>query len=168
MGIGPLTEEQVTLVKKALAERESGGAGDLYAVNQLGYLGRYQFGVPALEDTGYIKSGVWRKFRSNDAAKIDSNWTGKNGVTSKMDFLGNEKAQEDAMTRLMKQNYKIGLRKGALTEESTEKEVAGFLAASHLGGAGNASRLFVEGKQFADANGTELTEYVHIGENAIV
>lgn len=168
MNIGPLTEEQVTKLKAALAERESGSAGDIDAVNSLNYLGRYQFGTAALEDAGYIMSGTWALYKSNLALNDPNNWLGKNGAFSFETFLGNEVAQEDAMNHLLKQNYRVGVKRGAINDLSSPEDVAGFLAAAHLGGAGNAARFFVEGIKFSDGYGTSIVEYVNLGSNSIL
>lgn len=168
MNIGTLTDEQVARLKADLAKRESGGSGDMMAVNRLGYLGRYQFGAAALEDAGYIKKGTWRKVRSNASLKSPRHWTGKNGASSKETFLGNEAAQEDAMNHLLKQNYRVGTRRGAISPTSDPATIAGFLAASHLGGAGNAIKYYQHGKAFKDGFGTNIAEYAELGATAIV
>ncbi|MBR6126348.1 hypothetical protein IKQ21_01550 [bacterium] len=71
-------------LKKAVGMRES--SNNYKKVNDLGYLGMYQFGKLALIDLDYRNQS-------------DGSYTGKNGVYSKEDFLNNPQAQEDAFKR---------------------------------------------------------------------
>lgn len=77
---------------EALSGRESGG--DYTIVNSFGYLGRYQMGEKALIDAGYYK-----KDSTNPNVNQDfiGQWTGKDGVWSKEDFLNNHTAQNNAV-----------------------------------------------------------------------
>jgi len=159
-----LSQEQLQSVKSALAERES--SNNYQAVNQFGYLGKYQFGAAALEDTGYLKPGSYKKY-GQSALKFDENWTGKNGASNSSAFLDSKTAQENAMDGLLQRNYNTGLRLGALKSTSTPDDVGGFLSAAHLGGAGSATKYFKYGEGFADGNGTQISEYDQIGRSAI-
>ena len=64
---------------RALGYRESGGR--YYIENTYGYLGKYQMGERALKYAGYYKGDPTRK---NDWI---GEWTRKDGVWSKEDFL---------------------------------------------------------------------------------
>ena len=76
----------------ALKKRESGGEDDPQrAENQLHYIGFYQMGEGALIDTGYYKADGTS---TND---WKGQWTGKNGIYSKEDFLNNAAVQEIAV-----------------------------------------------------------------------
>jgi serralysin len=74
---------------RALGERES--AGDYRAVNTLGHLGAYQFGELALVDLGY--------YTLDGSVENDwtGDWTGKDGILGKSDFLENPAVQDQAM-----------------------------------------------------------------------
>jgi hypothetical protein len=92
-------------------------------VNRLGYMGRYQFSYTTLKALGY-------------------------NITRK-EFLNNPDIQEEAMDRLLTENYK-SLKK--YIDKYDGKVVhgiritkSGILAAAHLGGAGNVSRWFRRG-----------------------
>jgi hypothetical protein len=109
------------------------------AVNQFGYLGKYQFGRKTLNGLGY----------SN---------------ISNRQFLSNPSIQEQAMLDLLAHNKKI-LKKyiekydgkvvhGILVTES------GILAAAHLAGPTNVKKFFRKGQEFKDGNGTKLTSYL--------
>lgn len=75
-----------------LAQFESRGKKDPYKTeNNIGYLGKYQMGEKALEDAGYYKKDGTGK---ND---WKGEWTGRDGVNSKSDFLSNPQAQENAI-----------------------------------------------------------------------
>ena len=117
--------------------RES--SGNYQAVNQFGYLGKYQFGRKTLNALGY-----------------------KN-VTNR-EFLENESMQEEAMYALLSHNKKILRRQiekfhgktinGILITES------GILAAAHLAGPGNVKKFLRKGYEFKDGNGTKMTSYM--------
>ena len=117
--------------------RES--SGNYQAVNQFGYLGKYQFGRKTLNALGY-----------------------KN-VTNR-EFLENESMQEEAMYALLLHNKKILRRQiekfhgktinGILITES------GILAAAHLAGPGNVKKFLRKGYEFKAGNGTKMTSYM--------
>lgn len=136
---------------KALAERESGG--NLSAENSLGYVGRYQMGAMALEDVGLVKKGVGQK--GNSALNDPTNWT--EGL-SKEKFLASEDLQEQAMMAYTQLNFQRLKSKGLITNTTTPKQIASYLAASHLVGVGG----FTSGKM-GDAYGTTVAEYLKIG-----
>jgi len=120
-----------------LGFRES--SGNYKAVNQFGYLGKYQFGRKTLDALGYTD------------------------VSNRV-FLANPIIQEEAMYDLLTHNRKILRRQiekyngkvvnGILITES------GILAAAHLAGPGNVKKFFRKGYEFRDGNGTKMTSYM--------
>lgn len=124
--------------KEALAFSES--SGNYFAVNRLGYKGRYQFGASTLK------------------------WV---GVTNAKEFLKSPALQESAFDALVARN-KFVLRdyisafegKTIGGQKVTE---SGLIAAAHLCGAGNVKKfLDTEGEfVFADANKVPLTSYLN-------
>lgn len=121
----------------AIGHRES--TNNYKAVNQFGYLGRYQFGRRTLDALGF------------------------DDITNR-EFLSSPAIQEDAMSELLLHNKKI-LKKlidkyegkvihGVLITES------GVLAAAHLAGPGNVKKFFRKGYEFKDGNGTKMTSYM--------
>lgn len=120
-----------------LGHRES--TNNYKAVNQFGYLGRYQFGRQTLNNLGYED-------------------------ISNREFLSSPNIQEAAMRDLLEHNKKI-LKKyiqnydgkvinGVFITES------GILAAAHLAGPGNVKKFFKKGYEFKDGNGTTMTSYM--------
>ena len=109
-------------------------------VNRFGYMGKYQFGKATLKSIG-IK-------------------------VSRNEFLNNPSLQEEAMDRLLTQNYKSLKRyinkyegkyvHGILITKS------GVLAAAHLAGSGNVRKFFKKGYEFKDGNGTKMTTYMKL------
>lgn len=161
--VGPLSESQYREFKEEIRKRESGGAGgDLRARNSFGYVGRYQFGALALNDTGYVK----RNITQNSQLTLASSWTGKDGVNNLDNWFNNEAAQENAMLALTRKNYDILVRTGALSTSSTPRRVSGLLAVSHLLGAGGATTYAKTGRG-ADGNGTSGNVYYRAGYNVI-
>lgn len=123
---------------EALGNFESGNS--YTKVNRFGYMGRYQFGKATLKAIGIN--------------------------VSRKTFLNSPDLQEEAMQRLMLSNYKTLKRYIKKYQGKVHHGVlvtkSGVLAAAHLGGAGNVRRWFRNGKNFADANGTEITSYMKI------
>ena len=107
-------------------------------VSRLGYMGKYQFSYTTLESLGY---------------KI-----------TREEFLNNPGLQEEAMNKLLVENYKI-LKKYI---DKHEGELihgiyvtkSGILASAHLGGVGNVRKWFKRGDNFKDGNGINLTTYM--------
>ena len=120
-----------------LGMRES--SGNYKAVNQFGYLGKYQFGRRTLNALGFDN-------------------------VSNREFLANPSIQEEAMYALLSHNKHILRRQiekyhgqtinGILITES------GILAAAHLAGPGNVKKFFRKGYEFKDGNGTKMTSYM--------
>jgi len=109
------------------------------AVNQFGYLGKYQFGRKTLNAIGF---------------KDISNY----------EFLSNPEIQEEAMLVLLQKN-KYTLRREIKkyvgeTINGIYNTESGILAAAHLGGAGNVRKFFRKGYEFEDGNGTKMTSYM--------
>lgn len=120
-----------------LGMRES--SGNYKAVNQFGYLGKYQFGRKTLNNLGYRN-------------------------ISNRQFLSDPSIQEQAMEDLLVHNKKVLRRyirkyEGRLVNGIYITE-SGILAAAHLAGAGNVRKFFRKGYEFRDGNGTKMTSYM--------
>lgn len=142
------TEASTELMDK-LGARES--SNDYSAVNSRGYAGKYQFGLGALQDTGYKDSS--------------GKWLGKDNINSQEDFLNNPEVQERAMKDYLKKQEGYLKAKGALNYIGKDFNgitltKQGLLAAAHLVGAGGVSEMLKTGKVPTDANGTPATEYL--------
>lgn len=132
--------------KELVAEQESGNRS---IDNGKGFLGKYQFGAQALETFGYLKKGT---SKGNDKAAYDpNNWTGKDGMRNKEDFLNNLQIQEDLMQKYTRMNM-VGLDKAGVLKgvEGDGAAIASRLYAAHHGGVGGAKALFLEGKDTKD------------------
>lgn len=133
----PFTGKSFTGFKEALGYKES--RGNYFVINQIGYLGKYQFG-----------SNTLKAFGVYDTSK----------------FLNNPELQEKVFLAYMSRNKAIlkneidhftgKVVNGVLVTES------GILAAAHLGGAGNVKKfLSSKGSNvFRDANGTSVKFYM--------
>lgn len=107
-------------------------------VNRFGYMGKYQFNMATLKSLGY---------------KI-----------TRKEFLNNPSLQEEAMDRLLTENFK-SLRRQINKYEGTVIHgiyitKSGVLAAAHLGGVGNVKKWFRKGDNFKDGNGVAITTYM--------
>ena len=120
-----------------LGFRES--SGNYKAVNQFGYLGKYQFGRKTLNALGY-------------------------GDVSNREFLSNASIQEEAMYALLSHNKRILRRQIEKYHGKTINGIfiteSGILAAAHLAGPGNVRKFFRKGYEFKDGNGTKMTSYM--------
>ena len=120
-----------------LGMRES--SGNYKAVNQFGYLGKYQFGRKTLNALGFDK-------------------------VSNREFLANASIQEEAMYALLTHNRKILRRQISKYVGTTVAGVyiteSGLLAAAHLAGPGNVRKFLRKGYEFKDGNGTKMTSYM--------
>jgi len=109
------------------------------AVNQFGYLGKYQFGRKTLNAIGFEE-------------------------ISNYEFLSNPEIQEEAMLVLLQKNRHTLRREIKKYVGQTINGIyiteSGILAAAHLGGAGNVRKFFRKGHEFEDGNGTKMTSYM--------
>ena len=158
--VGNLSKDQMTAYLAQIGKSESGGNYD--TTNQLGYVGKYQFGYQALIDQGYVKSSV----TSNAQLSNPNSWTGKDGITDRSAWLSNGSVQESAMLTYTQTNYTRMVSNGAITADMPPEDVGGMLAASHLLGAGGAN-TWRKGGGGADANGTTGDAYFQKGKFAI-
>ena len=126
-----------SLFLEDMGMRES--SGNYKAVNQFGYLGKYQFGRRTLNALGYDK-------------------------VSNREFLENHSLQEEAMYALLSHNKRILRRQIEKYHGQTVNGIfiteSGILAAAHLAGPGNVKKFFRKGYEFKDGNGTKMTSYM--------
>lgn len=156
-----LTPEQTENLRKAVLQRES--SGRYGEVNQLGFVGGYQFGAAALEDLGYVKPGTWSS-GGNRALNNPSNWRTPPGSLD--GFLNDTSLQDKAYVQYTNRNISSLEKMGVLKPGDDPTKVAGYATTAHLLGAGGAKKLS-EGVVGADANGTKGTEYYALGSKAI-
>lgn len=172
--VGNLSQDETKRLLAAIGQRES--SGNYQAVNQYGYVGKYQMGLAALEDAGYVKPGTFAAARAagynsqniNNVLDNPNVWTGKNGATGKQAFLQNEAAQEAAMETYTDRNVSTLRRIGVINDSTPSDEVAGLVMAAHLKGPGDVKKWAQNGGTFADANGTTIDTYYNIGRSAVL
>jgi len=132
----PIVKNHSTFLD-AIGFRES--SNNYKAVNQFGYLGKYQFGRKTLNAIGFEN-------------------------ISNREFLANPSIQEEAMLVLLKRNKHTLRREIKKYVGKTINGIyiteSGILAAAHLGGAGNVKKFFRKGYEFRDGNGTKMTSYM--------
>ncbi|MBD2296368.1 LysM peptidoglycan-binding domain-containing protein [Anabaena sphaerica FACHB-251] len=155
----------------ALGRRETGQQNPPYNIeNQLGFIGKYQFGEALLIDLGYYQANV---YYGNGASRNEwrGRWTGKNGIKSKQDLLNNKNVQEIAIQEAftlnlnrinsqLRQNGRslkdfIGQQRGGVVITTS-----GILAAAHLRGEGGVVQLLLNNQVSQDENGTSILAYL--------
>ncbi|HBM35112.1 MAG TPA: hypothetical protein DDZ71_02265 [Sulfuricurvum sp.] len=119
-------------------------------------------GEKALIDAGYYK-----KDSTNPNVNQDfiGQWTGKDGVWSKEDFLNNHTAQNNAVRAFHKKNWdylKNYHQYVGQTLNGYYITVSGILAGAHLGGWSRMKNFLESGGTniFTDGYGTRITEYI--------
>jgi hypothetical protein len=128
--------------------------------NQFGFIGGYQFGAAALEDVGLLKQGASKL--GNRALDDPNNWTIAGG---KQAFLSNKTLQDQSFLRLADRNYNTLTRAGVINANTPPEKVAGYLASSHLVGAGGVIKDPT--LNVADGNGTKAKSYYQGAAGAI-
>lgn len=152
------------------------GVQNYDAENRFGFIGKYQFGEAALFDLGYYAADN----SDSNLFKNDwiGNWSGKNGIHSKQDYLSNGLVQE-----IIIQDWQAVLwsRIQFLELDKYEGQVlngqpitlSGMLATAHLIGAGSRSSdtaglkgYLLSGATFSpgDGNGTSANDYMNLFE----
>ena len=152
----------------------SNGTQNYDIENRFGFIGKYQFGEAALFDLGYYGTD------NNDSNLFKNdwagNWSGKNGINSKQEYLNNGTVQEiiiqDWHDVLWGRIEFLGLDKyeGQILN-GNQITISGMLAAAHLLGAGSSSSdtaglkgYLVSGavSSTADGNGTTANTYMNL------
>ena len=174
--VGPvcgLTVKETQALMAQIGQRESGG--NYSAQNQLGFVGKYQFGAAALETCGYLKPGSSKHGTNSQVISNPANWSGLNGCNSSQSWFSNTMAQEQAMLQLMKKNCQSLSSMNVLNSNSSIEDRGGFLMAAHLVGVGGAANLYKilhnlpsnTGARTADANGTTASSYYDLGASSV-
>ena len=166
----PLTTTDIDALMAAIAFKESssvaGGAQNYSTTNQLGYVGKYQFGAPALQTVGFVRNPSPMRARANSELNDASVWTGKLGVSSIEDWRANKNnCQETAMFALLQNNYR-SLTPTTIDPSGEKGQAAGYLAVAHLLGPGGARNL-KNGRSGADGNGVDAKTYYELGSRAV-
>ena len=153
-----LSNDDLKKIQNKIKYLESSGIYTL--INNLGYIGAYQFGVCMLKDLKYIKYSA----KSNNCLLDSLNWEGKNNCYNIDDWLNNETIQDDALIESLFLNFKYLKNKKAIKSNINCKELAGLLIAAHLSGAGGASKLMKNIITY-DSNRTSSLTYYNIYYN---
>ena len=144
------------------------------AAGQSNFLGKYQMGAAALVDQGYITRDAYDK-HGNCAVHFTDSWTGKNGITSKEQFLNSPRIQESVMSQFTENNYKTLVKAGAINPNSDSPgAIGGMLMTAHLlGPAGAIITRYPEQAinypkaRTHDAFGSAGKEYYYLGQRAV-
>lgn len=141
------TEKTFAAFVLAMAVSES--SDDYACVNQWGFLGRYQFGMPRLTDLGLCER--WGKgFRFVPPLTKEA-------------FLSDQALQDETFRRHVMDLRKVVTMKfaGAIGQKcgGIVVTLSGCIGVCHLLGAGGLS-AFLDGKDHADALGTTASTYM--------
>lgn len=160
--VAGMSPDQYKQYKEAIGLRESGGQYN--KVNSIGYLGKYQMGAQALEDLGLLNPGASKLGSNKEVLSNPANW--KNGMSQDR-FLNDPNMQEAAMAKFTQMNFNRLQKGGQISVSTSMKDAAGLVAASHLGGTGNAAKMAAGDNSFADQYGTKITDYRELGRSAV-
>ncbi len=158
---------------RALSRRETGQQNPPTNIeNQLGFIGKYQFGEALLKDLGYydIPNPYIGGVNGIDKNYWRGTWRGKDAINSKQDFLNNKNnVQEKAIQEAFR--YKWGLIKNQLNRRSIKEFIgqrrgkvvittSGILAVAHLCGERGVTKLLLNNQVSQDENGTSILAYL--------
>ena len=148
-----------------------------HVFNTLGFMGKYQFGEPLLIDLGYYVPASTGYYGTTATNEWKGEWTGKNGVHSKADFMSN--VQELAIREAFSMN--VGIindylaQAGKTIDDFIGREftytrlgethvahvtMSGILASAHLQGPGGVAQLFLHNVASSDEYGTNILFYM--------
>lgn len=163
--VGSLTRDETKALLTSIGKSES--TFNYKAVNQYGYIGKYQLGASALLSQGYIKKSYYDRYKGSNSVLDDpAAWTAKNGIGSKDDFLNNPHVQELVMTDYTQANYDSLIRNGGIQPGDSADTVAGMLQAAHLLGPTGARKWRKTGLG-SDANNVTGKTYFDRGKYSI-
>jgi len=164
--VGQLNSSDLQKLLAVIRKRES--SNNYKAINTLGYLGGYQFGMAMLEDLGYVKKGSWAKYKKNKKLALDEVWAGKAGISKQSDFLNNSSEQDTAMISALKIWFSRMKQSGYAGPDTPRTRLAGLLMVAHLKGTGKGGvRDFLKGIASPDGYGTSPNEYYNLGSQSI-
>lgn len=155
--IDPLSAEDRVFFT-ALGQRESDN--NPKKINKFGYIGKYQFGEEVLVALGYYKKDGTRK---ND---WKGQWTGKDGIHSKKDFLNSPLIQDKAVKELSELNWQMACNNKlhhslGETRSGVRVTKAGIIAGMHLKGGRSVINFINHSQNSYDAFGTGVKDYMH-------
>lgn len=145
--------------------------------NTLGFLGKYQFGEPLLIDLGYYVPAPTGFYGTTATNEWKGEWTGKNGVHSKEDFMS--EVQELAIREAFDMNMGVidqylG-QAGKTIDDFIGQEftytrfgethtasvtMSGILSSAHLQGPGGVAQLLLHNNASSDEYGTNILFYM--------
>ena len=135
------------------------GKGAIPGLNELGFAGKYQIGMPGLHGTGELK-GTGAAINAQVASRgqtqtalDDANWKEPGGVRA---FLNSPERQEKAFESYSNANYNALKNNGMITPDMPPDEVAARMGASHLLGATGFKNKGLNG---TDSNGTRASTF---------
>ncbi|MGX2030418.1 MULTISPECIES: DUF3262 family protein [Methylocaldum] len=141
----------------SLAQRES--SGDPTKTNESGHLGLYQMSEAALIEAGYYRPDGTT---TNDWS---GQWTGKDGIYSKNDYLNGSTAQNNAVQAYHHKLWSYIEAEGldqmiSQTANGAPVTPSGLLVGAHLIGAHGLAKCLSSGTGCADGNGTKAMSYM--------
>jgi hypothetical protein len=181
--IGPLSKDEVVALLSQIAKSESSAATPMNvdckvprsysprlqngkagyeAINQCGFLGKYQMGFAALRQAGFVASHC----KGTATLNNPSMWL--NGLTRDI-FLSTPAIQEQAIFNFTKANYQTlsSPKNRTITKDTSNEEIGGILMAAHMLGAGGARTFARTGEGVDINNGTSGAKYYALGRAAV-
>jgi hypothetical protein len=134
-------------------------------------LGKYQFLPKRLFEYGYLKVAPNLKSGLDGPTVVNNsgNWTGKDGIFSKQDFLNRPDIQDKIFLSFTQANYASLIKLDVIKPNlSNANEISGLLASAHLVGPGGAKSMVTGDNKFdiIDSNLTPAQSYYKLGHAA--
>lgn len=147
---------------RAYADQVAATLGGGYSsVNPVGMLGRYQFSAADLIDEGYVVPGT-----SSRSLHVQESWTGRDGMTSRVAFLGSSDVQDRMFLNSSRRLYKSLLRCGIVTRSDDPCDVAAMMGVAQVVSFGAAHNLS-DGVDRPDSWGTRASDVASTFANAV-
>jgi hypothetical protein len=111
----------------------------------------------------YDKDPAYYRNNLGIITEVDAWWI---SPSSKAKFLDDPQAQDKAFVKFTYKNFQTIKGQGAITAGSSAGDIAGALAAAHLGGPGGAVRYIRTGAASRDQFGTSVAQYFLLGKSS--
>lgn len=162
------------LVASTVETESSGGTLNVRNLKEKGYVGRYQAGAAWLADAGLIRGGSkavnaamkadghssewdWAVSGGMDRfLKNEGNWN--NGLSLEK-YMASAEVQDAAFKTNSDQAYRYAVKKGFITENTSQAKAAALLKARHISGLEGMVKVAKGGDSEKDANNTSARKY---------
>jgi len=165
--VGPLSSLETKALMVATKQNLTDG---LYSeITGQGAVGAYAFNADHLVESGHLSRASIEQYikNPNNAMKDLASWTGKNGIKSLDELLGNKSVQDAIMIDNLRANFNRALSNGGILNSDTNAVVGGILSVAHSTSAAEATVWRRQGIELANSYGSSAAKLFNIGADAV-